>query len=1503
MKSMFVVGALLFFWGSLSAQLTVTINYNVANCPTGNNGTATAQATGGTPPYTYQWSSGENWQTIANVGAGNLSVTVTDAAFNSASTTVYVDAPDPLAVSIQGGDYDCATDNNTMTAQVVGGSAPYNFNWSNGATGQTVTLTAPDYYFVTVTDNKGCVKVAGKAYIKPMALQVNSIDGSCFGVCDGSIEVDVQGGIAPYFFHWDNGFYPSSQIQGPAPFGDYNVTVTDGMGCTKVASGAVHEPDSIVIALDLATPCSDGSAVAASVTGGTPPYNISWNNGTNGPNAYLTTGTWFVKILDANNCAAEEEIEIVGGVDLNVQASATTADCSTLKGSATAQVVDANGAYTFEWSDGQTTQTATDLPPGDYTVTVTNSSGCTGTTTITVEEPTPIELSAQATASGCYGNDGTATVQPIGGTGTYFYKWNDPLQQGGQTAYELPPGNYTVTVTDGAGCTGTLEVEVPDESIHLNVDVTDATCDAMPSGKLNANVMSGGTPPFTYKWSNGQTGTYLDGVPAGWYGVTVTDAAGCSEEMSVEVGDASMQVAIEPINQGCPGTNEGALQAVVTNGVPPYQMVWSNGTQSTAIGSLPDGYYSVVVTDATGCQKEVGFQLETPEIELAANFTHASCEDLANGTAEVAVVQGGTPPFTYHWSNGASTASLTDLAPGTYDLVVTDANGCSQTTSVTIESQPFEVIVNVTNTDCENTATGAADVDVTNGGVPPFEYQWSNGSDEVATSNLGPGQYSVIVTDATGCAQEATFEVVPNTVMAAAFDYEVLDCTPDGVLVQFHDLSAQNGTAPTGWQWTLSTTQASTEQNPVFLISDENVTAQLTITNPDGCEDGASLAFQLEPIQYSLETVQNVCQTAYHELNLQLNTSDVTIDWSPDDLILSGDGTPNPVFSTAEAGTFTVNVTLENDFGCVITDQVQVNVEQAAAVDPASFSFKQCSHLTVDFFIDNATTDYVWFFDYPNNPGATATGPNPSYEYPGPGTYTVAIEPVTAGCAATQYLTVEVGEGAIADFTYDLNGCENPVLVQFNDASFIPNNDIISWTWDFGPNGISHEQNPSLSFDSDQAVEATLTIEFGDGCTVTAEKNFEVTMFNPPAVQNQHFTCAAGDAVELNPGGDPDFSYQWSPANLLDDPNAVNPTATVDATTTFTVVISDPATGCSTTEQVVLELPASALALMPIEDVTSCDYEQVVLTAEANMPVDVVWSLEPDFSTVYSTEPTVVITPGNQPITLYVQATSTDGCVTTEEATVSNFSTGLSFDQAFQVCKGEKLDAEFPGVDPINDLVAWSPYNPFVEPVTDDAQFSFEFSNDFGCKGSATFAIKVVEFPEELHAEGDPDGVFPGETAQLVVNYNENFTYDWTPNQTLSNGHVFNPVARPLESTIYRVEVTDKETGCRASDEVTVLVKESICEEPYVYIPNAFTPNQDGVNDVLYVRGENIDKVYMTIYNRWGEKVFETESLDEGWDGTFNGKTVSGDVYGYYLKIICYGGKEYFKKGNVTVLR
>ncbi len=199
--------------------------------------------------------------------------------------------------------------------------------------------------------------------------------------------------------------------------------------------------------------------------------------------------------------------------------------------------------------------------------------------------------------------------------------------------------------------------------------------------------------------------------------------------------------------------------------------------------------------------------------------------------------------------------------------------------------------------------------------------------------------------------------------------------------------------------------------------------------------------------------------------------------------------------------------------------------------------------------------------------------------------------------------------------------------------------------------------------------------------------------------------------------------------------------------------------------------------------------------------------------------------------------------------------------------------------------------------------FSVTLTNDWGCTGEGNLFIKVTEFTAVLDVTAEPEEIWAGKSTQLQVTENSNYTYEWTPAESLSAADISNPVATPTATLTYKVKVTDKATLCSQDKEIEVKVKDIICDEPYIFLPNAFTPNGDGSNDLLKLEGFNVEEMHLAIFDRWGEKVFETSSMEEGWDGTFRGVTVSGDVYGFYLIVKCPGGLEYFKKGNITVLR
>ncbi len=209
--------------------------------------------------------------------------------------------------------------------------------------------------------------------------------------------------------------------------------------------------------------------------------------------------------------------------------------------------------------------------------------------------------------------------------------------------------------------------------------------------------------------------------------------------------------------------------------------------------------------------------------------------------------------------------------------------------------------------------------------------------------------------------------------------------------------------------------------------------------------------------------------------------------------------------------------------------------------------------------------------------------------------------------------------------------------------------------------------------------------------------------------------------------------------------------------------------------------------------------------------------------------------------------------------------------------------------------------NPIISPVENTA-ITFSADADSLCPTSVDFSIIVFETIEGLEVEAFPDTIFRFEESTLTVTFDGSFTYEWSPSNTLSDPAVFNPVASPLETTTYEVIVTNA-FGCSDTTTVTVVVFQQVCDTEFVFIPNLFSPNGDGVNDMLFVESAIIEEMFFTVYNRWGNKVFETNDQSVGWDGTFNGEEAPQDAYGYYFEGRCIGGERIQLKGSVTLVR
>jgi hypothetical protein len=464
--------------------------------------------------------------------------------------------------------------------------------------------------------------------------------------------------------------------------------------------------------------------------------------------------------------AADSSTLTVTVTSFSLTASSTDATCTGGNGSATVSPSGGSAPYTYLWSNGATSATANNLTAGTYSVTVTDNTGCPSDATVTVSANNEVITGATTTTNaGCGLSDGSATATPSNGTAPYTYIWT-PSAQTTQTANNLAAGIYSVTITDANGCEGTLNATVnnPNSPTASITASTNVACNGGTTGDATV-AGSGGTTPYTYSWSSGGTSVTETGLAAGVYDVTIVDAASCVATSSVTITEPTALTATVDATAtndvSCNAGNDGTAGITAAGGTAPYAYAWSNSATTATISGVTAGNYVVTITDANGCETSENISVGEPTA-LAANLTatDVTCNGSVDGSAS-ATVSGGTAPYTYSWSNSETSANISGLAAGNYDLTVTDANGCVLTpTSVTV-SEPTAISAGVTATDASTAGGNDGAVDIAPaGGTAPYNFVWSNGPLTEDISGVVAGTYSVTITDANGCTH-----VVSGTVL------------------------------------------------------------------------------------------------------------------------------------------------------------------------------------------------------------------------------------------------------------------------------------------------------------------------------------------------------------------------------------------------------------------------------------------------------------------------------------------------------------------------------------------------------------------------------------------------------------------------------------------------------------------------------------------------------------------------------------------------------------------
>jgi gliding motility-associated-like protein len=689
--------------------LATTMSSTPVSCFGDIDGSATVNVSGGTIPYFYTWANNpQTSATVFGLAAGFNYVTVTDLYNCQIIDAVLVTTPTPVtATAVSTPPFCFNGSNGTATATGAGGVGNYTYNWIGlNQTTATATGLSVGTYTVAVSDSNNCSTVTTVIVSQPTPLaMIPSILGvSCFGNADGAVGVTPVGGVGPYSYQWSTS--PTANLSSITGLtaGTYIVTITDFNGCTLVDSFLVPQPAMLNLTSG-STPVSchsgsDGSAFV-NVSGGSSPYNYNWNPAATNTNTLnnLPAGNYSVTVTDNYGCQIIENIAVTEPTALNLALSQQPASCFGVNdGQAYVVITGGTLDYTILWNSipaGVTDSIAYLKGDKTYIVTVTDGNGCIAIDSIFVDEPDKITAQVIITDETCFtSNDGTATAAIIGGTAPFTYTWGaNTNNQTTQTATNLPTGIYTVLISDANNCNAqaTGVVNQPD-SLQLRLSKVDVACHGDATGLAIASAI-GGVGGYTFSWqtNNGiQTGDSATNLVAGVHAVvTVTDANGCqtTDQIIIEQPDAPLAATTASENVDCYGDENGRIEVTTTGGTTPYEYIFENNSPTTTnifIG-LEDGDYNIVIQDANGCTTSAQVTITQPDeiiVDLGADIL------LEEGEQAIleADITNGVAPFIYVWQPADSTLSCPSCPTTTvsnllfdkrYDLIITDANGCT----------------------------------------------------------------------------------------------------------------------------------------------------------------------------------------------------------------------------------------------------------------------------------------------------------------------------------------------------------------------------------------------------------------------------------------------------------------------------------------------------------------------------------------------------------------------------------------------------------------------------------------------------------------------------------------------------------------------------------------------------------------------------------------------------------------------------------------------------------
>lgn len=1276
----------------------------------------------------------------------------------------------------------------------------------------------------------------------------------------------------------------SNPVATPSATTTYTVTGVDAIGCTATdqVTVTVVPPASITtsgdetICIGESTTLNAGGAVQYSWT---PAGSLAGANTANPVATPTNTTTYFLTATDANGCVIDTTLTIIVAPLPTINAGADVSICF---GDTT--TLSASGGISYSWAPAGSLINANSANPQAhpttttmYTVTGTDANGCTNTDSVQVTVNTLANGSFSPDTAICIGESVTLSA-----SGFSQYQWKPGFSLSctncaSTVASPTATTNYTVVVTDANGCVDSGDVTVTVNQLPTVVTGPDQTICIGDSVQISANINN----PQGYSWSpsaslNDPSVRAPKASPATTttYTVTATDQNGCSNTGTVTVNvnplpTVSTSFSTTTICEG--DTVQLSASGGVSYNWSPSNTLSCNTCPDPVASPLLNTTYTVEVTDANGCTNQDSVEVNVNVLQ-PGNFIADTA--ICIGESVTLFANGFT---SYNWYPNTNLSCTncampvaTPAATTTYFAAVEDANGCQDTGQVTVTVNPLPT-ASISVAD-DSICIGSSTTLTASGGI---QYTWSpaTGLNDPAVANplASPSSttnYTVTVTDANGCVNTANQQVtvlpLPTVTLTSASSF-----------VCKYDSTQLNVSGGVSYQWSpgnslTCTTCPNPEAHPL-------VTTQYSVqvTDQFGCVNEDSITINVNSAAGNISADTAICVGDATTLQI---SGGISYQWSPA-TGLSCTTCPNPVATPVNTTTYSVEVIDAN--GCKDTADVTVTVNSLPTVS-AGADVVICENDQTQLSASSPTAvSYSW------SPSAGLDNPNISSPIASPTattTYTVTVQDGNT-CSNSDDVMVTVNLRPATNAGSDVGIC-------VGDTAQLQATGAASYSW--SPTiGLSNAAIANPQAFPNTTTTYTVTGTAANGCT--AEDQVVVTVNPLPVVSvTPSSTICIGDDIQLTASGG--ASYQWAPAGVLSCTNCANPIATPTSTTTFTVTAFTNA-GCSDVDSTTVTV-ASPANLTISADTTVCPGEEVQLSASGGVTYN--WSPQTNNMMGANTAtPTIQVT---QNETYTVAVVDANGCDITETVQVGVFvpanplATG-----ADTICFGEgpvALSASN-GVSynwqPANSLDDPTSSTPLANPgVTTIYTVAIIDSN--GCPNSDQVTVTVIPLP---NVDAGPD-ISLYASSRAVLEATGALSYVWSPNTWIQDTSQARTFIFPEDTITYFVTGTDA-FGCQNTDTITVFVLPT----PQYYVPNAFSPDGDGKNDVFRISFyENFRLEQLIIFNRWGEAIFQTNDITVGWDGrTSNGEPAPIGTYVYRIKGTDELGAPLRRQGNITLLR